>query len=76
MATKEGKSNNTKSQNNFAPNLNSSYHINFKGKDALRGFAELMKGGKFHSDTEGFTVNKEHLALLDQANIPYKILRR
>lgn len=60
----------------FKPELNGTYTIEFPDAAAKSaGYAILLKGGLFHRFPEGYVINKTHKKLLEEAEIPFKIVK-
>ncbi len=60
----------------FKPELNGTYTIEFSDAAAKSaGYAILLKGGLFHRFPEGYVINKTHKKLLEDAEIPFKIVK-
>ncbi len=57
--------------------LNKSRLIQFEEKDAVDGFQVLLHNGQVGAYANNtYVTGEEHLKLLDDAGIPYKILRK
>ncbi|MFN0278838.1 MAG: hypothetical protein ACKVRN_09570 [Pyrinomonadaceae bacterium] len=60
----------------FHPSLNGTYKVRFDERSLDAGFAVLLKGGLFHRFPDGFVITKNHLDLLKDEEIPFKIVKR